>query len=87
MFLSCSPDEEKDDDNDDDDDEEEVEEEEEEEEEEEKKEEKEEDEQWYIHVFLKIFFCTNRPSFRYKEDHFSLSKTMELQILSIFWEQ
>ena len=86
MFLSCSPDEEKDDDNDDDDDEEEVEEEEE-EEEEEKKEEKEEDEQWYIHVFLKIFFCTNRPSFRYKEDQFSLSKTMELQILSIFWEQ
>ena len=87
MFLSCSPDEEKDDDNDDDDEEEEVEEEEEEEEEEEKKEEKEEDEQWYIHVFLKIFFCTNRPSFRYKEDQFSLSKTMELQILSIFWEQ
>ena len=85
MFLSCSPDEEKDDDNDDDDEEEEVEEEE--EEEEEKKEEKEEDEQWYIHVFLKIFFCTNRPSFRYKEDQFSLSKTMELQILSIFWEQ
>ena len=84
MFLSCSPDEEKDDDNDDDDEEEEVEEE---EEEEEKKEEKEEDEQWYIHVFLKIFFCTNRPSFRYKEDQFSLSKTMELQILSIFWEQ
>ena len=83
MFLSCSPDEEKDDDNDDDDEEEEVEE----EEEEEKKEEKEEDEQWYIHVFLKIFFCTNRPSFRYKEDQFSLSKTMELQILSIFWEQ
>ena len=81
MFLSCSPDEEKDDDNDDD------EEEEEEEEEEEKKEEKEEDEQWYIHVFLKIFFCTDRPSFRYKEDQFSLSKTMELQILSIFWEQ
>ena len=80
MFLSCSPDEEKDDDNDDDDDEEEV-------EEEEKEEEKEEDEQWYIHVFLKIFFCTNRPSFRYKEDQFSLSKTMELQILSIFWEQ
>ena len=80
MFLSCSPDEEKDDDNDDDDEEEE-------EEEEEKKEEKEEDEQWYIHVFLKIFFCTNRPSFRYKEDQFSLSKTMELQILSIFWEQ
>ena len=79
MFLSCSPDEEKDDDNDDDDEEE--------EEEEEKKEEKEEDEQWYIHVFLKIFFCTNRPSFRYKEDQFSLSKTMELQILSIFWEQ
>ena len=85
MFLFCSPDEEKDDDNDDDDEEEEVEEEE--EEEEEKKEEKEEDEQWYIHVFLKIFFCTNRPSFRYKEDQFSLSKTMELQILSIFWEQ
>ena len=83
MFLSCSPDEEKDDDNDDDDDEEEVEE----EEEEEKEEEKEEDEQWYIHVFLTIFFCTNRPSFRYKEDQFSLSKTMELQILSIFWEQ
>ena len=82
MFLSCSPDEEKDDDNDDDDDEEEVE-----EEEEEKEEEKEEDEQWYIHVFLTIFFCTNRPSFRYKEDQFSLSKTMELQILSIFWEQ
>ena len=80
MFLSCSPDEEKDDDNDDD-------EEEEEEEEEEKEEEKEEDEQWYIHVFLTIFFCTNRPSFRYKEDQFSLSKTMELQILSIFWEQ
>ena len=79
MFLSCSPDEEKDDDND--------EEEEEEEEEEEKEEEKEEDEQWYIHVFLKIFFCTNRPSFRYKEDQFSLSKTMELLILSIFWEQ
>ena len=79
MFLSCSPDEEKDDDND--------EEEEEEEEEEEKEEEKEEDEQWYIHVFLTIFFCTNRPSFRYKEDQFSLSKTMELQILSIFWEQ
>ena len=85
MFLFCSPDEEKDDDNDDDDEEEEVEEEE--EEEEEKKEEKEEDEQWYIHVFLTIFFCTNRPSFRYKEDQFSLSKTMELQILSIFWEQ
>ena len=84
MFLSCSPDEEKDDDNDDDDEEEEVEEE---EEEEEKEEEKEEDEQWYIHVFLTIFFCTNRPSFRYKEDQFSLSKTMELQILSIFWEQ
>ena len=82
MFLSCSPDEEKDDDNDDDDEEEEVE-----EEEEEKEEEKEEDEQWYIHVFLTIFFCTNRPSFRYKEDQFSLSKTMELQILSIFWEQ
>ena len=81
MFLSCSPDEEKDDDNDDD------EEEEEEEEEEEKEEEKEEDEQWYIHVFLTIFFCTNRPSFRYKEDQFSLSKTMELQIKSIFWEQ
>ena len=80
MFLSCSPDEEKDDDNDDD-------EEEEEEEEEEKEEEKEEDEQWYIHVFLTIFFCTNRPCFRYKEDQFSLSKTMELQILSIFWEQ
>ena len=79
MFLSCSPDEEKDDDNDDDDEEE--------EEEEEKEEEKEEDEQWYIHVFLTIFFCTNRPSFRYKEDQFSLSKTMELQILSIFWEQ
>ena len=79
MFLSCSPDEEKDDDNDDD--------EEEEEEEEEKEEEKEEDEQWYIHVFLTIFFCTNRPCFRYKEDQFSLSKTMELQILSIFWEQ
>ena len=79
MFLSCSPDEEKDDDND--------EEEEEEEEEEEKEEEKEEDEQWYIHVFLTIFFYTNRPSFRYKEDQFSLSKTMELQILSIFWEQ
>ena len=86
MFLSCSPDEEKDDDNDDDEEEEEVEEEKE-EEEEEKEEEKEEDEQWYIHVFLKIFFCTNRPSFRYKEDQFSLSKTMELQILSIFWEQ
>ena len=84
MFLSCSPDEEKDDDNDDDDEEEEVEEE---EEEEEKEEEKEEDEQWYIHVFLTIFFCTNRPSFRYKEDQFSLSKTMELQIISIFWEQ
>ena len=84
MFLSCSPDEEKDDDNDDDEEEEEVEEE---EEEEEKEEEKEEDEQWYIHVFLTIFFCTNRPSFRYKEDQFSLSKTMELQILSIFWEQ
>ena len=83
MFLSCSPDEEKDDDNDDDDDEEEVEE----EEEEEKEEEKEEDEQWCIHVFLTIFFCTNRPSFRYKEDQFSLSKTMELQTLSIFWEQ
>ena len=83
--MSCSPDEEKDDDNDDDDEEEEVEEEE--EEEEEKEEEKEEDEQWYIHVFLTIFFCTNRPSFRYKEDQFSLSKTMELQILSIFWEQ
>ena len=83
MFLSCSPDEEKDDDNDDDDEEEEVEE----EEEEEKEEEKEEDEQWYIHVFLTIFFCTNRPSFRYKEDQFSLSKTMELQIISIFWEQ
>ena len=83
MFLSCSPDEEKDDDNDDDDEEEEVEE----EEEEEKEEEKEEDEQWYIHVFLTIFFCTNRPSFRYKEDQFSLSKTMELQTLSIFWEQ
>ena len=82
MFLSCSPDEEKDDDNDDDEEEEEVE-----EEEEEKEEEKEEDEQWYIHVFLTIFFCTNRPSFRYKEDQFSLSKTMELQILSIFWEQ
>ena len=82
MFLSCSPDEEKDDDNDDDDEEEEAE-----EEEEEKEEEKEEDEQWYIHVFLKIFFCTNRPSFRYKEDQFSLSKTMELLILSIFWEQ
>ena len=82
MFLSCSPDEEKDDDNDDDDEEEEAE-----EEEEEKEEEKEEDEQWYIHVFLTIFFCTNRPSFRYKEDQFSLSKTMELQILSIFWEQ
>ena len=81
MFLSCSPDEEKDDDNDDDDEEEE------EEEEEEKEEEKEEDEQWYIHVFLTIFFCTNRPSFRYKEDQFSLSKTMELQIKSIFWEQ
>ena len=80
MFLSCSPDEEKDDDNDDDDEEEE-------EEEEEKEEEKEEDEQWYIHVFLTIFFCTNRPSFRYKEDQFSLSKTMELQIISIFWEQ
>ena len=80
MFLSCSPDEEKDDDNDDDDEEAE-------EEEEEKEEEKEEDEQWYIHVFLKIFFCTNRPSFRYKEDQFSLSKTMELLILSIFWEQ
>ena len=77
MFLSCSPDEEKDDD----DDEEEVEEE---EEEEEKEEEKEEDEQWYIHVFLTIFVCTNRPSFRYKEDQFSLSKTMELQIISIF---
>ena len=87
MFLSCSPDEEKDDDNDDDDEEKEVEEEEEEEEEEEKEEEKDEDEQWYIHVFLTIFFCTNRPSFRYKEDQFSLSKTMELQILSIFWEQ
>ena len=72
MFLSCSPDEEKDDDNDDD---------------EEEEEEKEEDEQWYIHVFLTIFFCTNRPSFRYKEDQFSLSKTMELLILSIFWEQ
>ena len=83
MFLSFSPDEEKDDDNDDDDEEEE----EVEEEEEEKEEEKEEDEQWYIHVFLTIFFCTNRPSFRYKEDQFSLSKTMELQILSIFWEQ
>ena len=83
MFLSCSPDEEKDDDNDDDEEEEEVEE----EEEEEKEEEKEEDEQWYIHVFLTIFFCTNRPCFRYKEDQFSLSKTMELQILSIFWEQ
>ena len=82
MFLSCSPDEEKDDDNDDDDEEEEAE-----EEEEEKEEEKEEDEQWYIHVFLTIFFSTNRPSFRYKEDQFSLSKTMELQILSIFWEQ
>ena len=82
MFLSCSPDEEKGDDNDDDDEEEEAE-----EEEEEKEEEKEEDEQWYIHVFLTIFFCTNRPSFRYKEDQFSLSKTMELQILSIFWEQ
>ena len=82
MFLSCSPDEEKDDDHDDDDEEEEVE-----EEEEEKEEEKEEDEQWYIHVFLTIFFCTNRPSFRYREDQFSLSKTMELQILSIFWEQ
>ena len=82
MFLSCSPDEEKDDDNDDDEEEEEVE-----EEEEEKEEEKEEDEQWYIHVFLTIFFCTNRPSFRYKEDQFSLSKTMEFQILSIFWEQ
>ena len=82
MFLSCSPDEEKDDDNDDDDEEEEAE-----EEEEEKEEEKEEDEQWYIHVFLTIFFCTNRPCFRYKEDQFSLSKTMELQILSIFWEQ
>ena len=81
MFLSCSPDEEKDDDNDDDEEEEEV------EEEEEKEEEKEEDEQWYIHVFLTIFFCTNRPCFRYKEDQFSLSKTMELQILSIFWEQ
>ena len=81
MFLSCSPDEEKDDDNDDEEEEEEV------EEEEEKEEEKEEDEQWYIHVFLTIFFCTNRPSFRYKEDQFSLSKTMELQILSIFWEQ
>ena len=80
MFLSCFPDEEKDDDNDDDDEEEEVEE----EEEEEKEEEKEEDEQWYIHVFLTIFFCTNRPSFRYKEDQFSLSKTMELQIISIF---
>ena len=85
MFLSCSPDEEKDDDNDEE--EEEEEEEEVEEEEEEKEEEKEEDEQWYIHVFLTIFFCTNRPSFRYKEDQFSLSKTMELQILSIFWEQ
>ena len=84
MFLSCSPDEEKDDDNDDDEEEEEVEEE---EEEEEKEEEKEEDEQWCIHVFLTIFFYTNRPSFRYKEDQFSLSKTMELQILSIFWEQ
>ena len=84
MFLSCSPDEEKDDDNEDDDEEEEVEEE---EEEEEKEEEKEEDEQWCIHVFLTIFFCTNRPSFRYKEDQFSLSKTMELQTLSIFWEQ
>ena len=84
MFLSCSPDEEKDDDNDDDEEEEEVEEE---EEEEEKEEEKEEDEQWCIHVFLTIFFCTNRPSFRYKEDQFSLSKTMELQTLSIFWEQ
>ena len=72
MFLSCSPNEEKDDDNND---------------EEEEEEEKEEEEQWYIHVFLKIFFCTNRPSFRYKEDQFSLSKTMELQILSIFWEQ
>ena len=83
MFLSFSPDEEKDDDNDDDDEEEE----EVEEEEEEKEEEKEEDEQWYIHVFLTIFFCTNTPSFRYKEDQFSLSKTMELQILSIFWEQ
>ena len=82
MFLSCSPDEEKDDDNDDDDEEEEAE-----EEEEEKEEEKEEDEQWYIHVFLTIFFCTNRPSIRYKEDQFSLSKTMELQIISIFWEQ
>ena len=81
MFLSCSPDEEKDDDNDDDDEEEEV------EEEEEEKEEEKEDEQWYIHVFLTIFFCTNTPSFRYKEDQFSLSKTMELQILSIFWEQ
>ena len=81
MFLSCSPDEEKDDDNDDEEEEEEV------EEEEEKEEEKEEDEQRYIHVFLTIFFCTNRPSFRYKEDQFSLSKTMELQILSIFWEQ
>ena len=91
MFLSCSPDEEKDDDNDDDEEEEEEEKEEEEEEKEEEKEEKEEekeeDEQWYIHVFLKIFLCTNRPSFRYKEDQFSLSKTMELQILSIFWEQ
>ena len=80
MFLSCSPDEEKDDDNDDDDEEEE-------EEEEEKEEEKEEDEQWYIHFLPTIFFYTNRPSFRYKEDQFSLSKTMELQILSIFWEQ
>ena len=77
MFLSCSPDEEKDDDNDDDEEEEEV-------EEEEEEEEKEEDEQWCIHVFLTIFFCTNRPSFRYKEDQFSLSKTMELQTLSIF---
>ena len=76
--MPCYPVEEKDDDNDDE--EEEVEEQEEEEEEEEE----EEDEQWYIHVLPTIFFYTNRPSFRYKEDQFSLSKTMELQILSIF---
>ena len=68
--MPCYPVEEKDDDNDDDDDEEE--------------EEEEEDKQWYIHFLPTIFFYTNRPSFRYKEDQFSLSKTMELQILSIF---
>ena len=54
------------------------------EEEQEEQEEEKEDEQWYIHFLLTIFFYTNRPSFLYKEDQYSFSKTMELQILSIF---